>query len=371
MKTNKLMGVVFGNTNDELLGEMTEQRAISSLPFGARYRLIDFTLSNLVSADVSRVAVVTRSNYKSLMDHIESGKSWDLARRNGGLVIIPPNSFAGSGMNESKLMSIAAILDYIDHGTEEYVVLCDGDTVSNFDLKDMFEQHLKNGADATFAYKHGLSPNGRHDVMALSVAADGRIEDIMLTQDGVECDFSLDVIIIRRDLLRKFIEGAVSRNCLNLASDIFQREFGNYAFYGYKVSGCAEVIDSLQTYISTNMKLLDKDVRQQLFRGKHQVYTKVRSEMPAKYGLDSSVSNSLISDGCIIEGEVVNSVLFRGVKVGKGSVVRNCVLMQATDVGENVTLDYVCTDKNTKISSGRTLSGSEMYTVYIRKGSVV
>lgn len=371
MKINKLMGIVFGNTNDELLGEMTERRAISSIPFGGRYRLIDFTLSNLVQADVSRVAVVTRSNYKSLMDHIESGKSWDLARKNGGLYVIPPNSYADSGLNESKIRSVAAILDFIDHAAEEYVALCDGDTVSNFDLKDMFRQHLDSGADITIAYKHGIAPTGHRDVMAFDIADSGRIKDITLTPAGIECDFSLDVIVLSKSLLRTLIENAVSRNYTSLSADVFQREVANYVICGYNVTGYAEIIDSLQTYISANMKLLDSNVRHDLFRGKHQVYTKVRNEMPAKYGLDSSVSNSLISDGCIIEGTVINSVLFRGVKVGKGSVVRNCVLMQSTDVGDSVTLDYVCTDKNVKITPGRTLSGSEMYTVYIRKGSVV
>ncbi len=371
MKSNKLMGIVFGNTNDDLLGEMTEVRAISSLPFGGRYRLIDFTLSNLVHADVSRVAIVTRCNYQSLMDHIESGKSWDLARKSGGIYIIPPNSYASGGLNESKIRSVASILDLIDRSAEEYVALCDGDVVSNIDLKDMFKYHTDREADITIAYKHGHAPNGYHNVMALDVDSNGKISDITMASHGDECNYSLDIIILKKALLRSLIEDAVSHNYSNLFADVFLREVKNYTVCGYKVDSYAVVVDSLQTYMESNMNLLNADTRRDLFNKQRQVYTKIRNEMPAKYGLDSHVSNSLISDGCIIDGKVENCILFRGVKIGKNTVVRNCVLMQGTQIGDGVTLDYVCTDKNVKISDGRTLSGSELYTVYIRKGCEV
>lgn len=371
MKSNKMMGVVFGNINDNLLGELTEKRACSSLPFGGRYRLIDFTLSNLVHADVSRVAVVTKTNYKSLMDHIESGKSWDLARKNGGLTVIPPNSYALSGLNETKIRSVYAILDFIDRSAEEFVVLCDGNLVSNFDMKDMLRRHVDTQADVTVAYKNGSAPNGDGNVMALDVADDGRVRKITMATKHTLCDHSLGIIILSKALLRTLITEAVSNNYVNLCADIFLRKVDQLKIMGYRVEGYAAVIDSIRSYIDINMDLLDSSVRKQLFNRERVVYTKTRNEMPAKYGLDSQVTNSLISDGCIIEGSVENSILFRGVKVGKGSVVRNCVLMQSTEVDEDVTLDYICTDKNVHIGSGRTLSGTDSYTVYVRKGSEV
>lgn len=371
MKSKKMMAVVFGNTHDHLLGEMTEQRAISSLPFGGRYRLIDFSLSNLVNADISRVAVVTKYNYKSLMDHIESGKSWDLARKHGGLVIIPPNSLAIAGLNETKVRSLAAILDFIDHSPEENILLCDGDVVSNIDIKAMFKAHVENNADITIAYKNGSAPDGKGDVMRFCVEPSGKISEITLVTKHTECDFSLDIMIMSKKLLRELIENAVSHNYSSFIADVIQPSVNTLNIYGYEIKSSAFVIDSIRSYIDANMALLKPEVRKELFSRERQVYTKIRSEMPAKYGLDSHVENSLISDGCIIEGTVENSILFRGVKVGKGSVVRNCILMQSTEVGENSTLDHVCTDKDVKIGNGRTLSGSEIYTVYIRKGGSV
>ena len=368
---NKMMGVVFGNTNDALLGEMTELRAISSLPFGGRYRLIDFALSNLIHADVSRVAVLTRANYRSLMDHLESGKSWDLARQNGGLTIVPPNSYADSGLNDSKIRSLASLLEYIKRSAADYIVLYNGDVVCNIDLKDMLRRHIEAEADISIAYTHGKAPNGDHNILRLEVEPEGGIRSISLAEKHAVCDYSLGILILSSSLLRTLILEAMSKNYVNLEADVILRKVQELKMIGYRVDTFAEVIDSIRHYIDANMALLTPSVHKELFRKDRTVYTKVRNEMPAKYGLESRVSNSLISDGCIIEGQVENSILFRGVKVGKGSVVRNCILMQSTEVGSGVSLDYVCADKNVVIGDSRTLSGSDSYTVYIRKGSEV
>lgn len=371
MKSNKLMGIVFGNTHDELLKELTERRAISSLPFGGRYRLIDFTLSNLVNADVSRVAVVTKSNYQSLMDHLGSGKAWDLARRNGGLCIMPPYSHAGAGLNADKIQAIGSIRAFLEHSEEEFVIICDGDVVSNIDVKDMFANHLENQADITIAYKHGAAPKGENDILAFEIGENGRILDAMLAERYTECDFSLDFAILRKDLLMELVDKAIARSLSSIARDIIVRGCKDLRMFGYKVTNYSAVIDGMNSYIKANMDLLDSRVRSELFVKKRPVLTKIRNEMPTKYGLNSNVSNSMIADGCIIEGEVINSVLFRGVKVGKGSVVKDCVLMQATEVGEGVSLSHVCSDKNVVIRDRRTLSGTDCYTVFLRKDSTV
>ncbi len=371
MKNKLMMGIIFGNTHDDLLKELTEQRAISSLPFGGRYRLIDFSLSNLVGADVERVAVLTNSNYKSLMDHVGSGKSWDLARKYGGLYIMPPYASTGAGSNADKISAIHGIVGFLHHSSEEYVALCDGDVISNIDMKDMLAQHIDTGADITIAYCNGEAPKGENDVLGLTVAAGGKITEAAVAQRYAKCDYSLDVVIMKKALLIDLVEDAMSRNRKSYERDILLEACKTHAVYGYKVNSYTAVVDGMQTYVKASMDLLDKKVRTELFAKNHPVYTKIRNEMPAKYGLESKVSNSLVADGCIIEGTVENSILFRGVKVGKGSVVKDCVLMQSTQVGEGVSLEHVCTDKNVKICDRRTLVGTPAYTVFIRKGSEV
>ncbi len=371
MKSNRMMGIVFGNTNDKLLGDMTNERAISSIPFGGRYRIIDFTLSNLVNADVTRVAVITDTNYKSLMDHLGSGKSWDLARRHGGLYIMPPYGHSDTGRNADRIHAVQSIIGFLNHHDEEYVALCDGDTLSNINLKEMLAQHIESGAEMTIAYHNGAAPRGEGDVLKLSVGNDEKITDAVIAQAGEQCNYALSIAIARKDVLIRIVEEAASRGYSNFAADIIMRGINTLDIHGYEVDTYAVIIDSMPTYIKANMDLLNRKVRNELLDPNRPVYTKVKNDMPAKYGLEAKVKNSLIADGCIIDGEVENSVLFRGVKVGKGTVVKNCILMQGTECGDNVKLEYVCTDKNVSISDTRTLSGTENYTVYIRKNSKV
>lgn len=371
MKSKRMLGIIFGNTHDDLLKELTEQRAISSLPFGGRYRLIDFNLSNLVEADVERVAVLTNNNYKSLMDHVGSGKAWDLARKHGGLFIMPPYASTGAGSNADKVSAIHGILGFLRHSHEQYVAICDGDVICNIDMKDMLAQHIEKEADITIAYCNGEAPKGENDVLGFAIDGNGKITEAAVAQRYAKCDYSLDIVIMKKELLISLVEDAMSRNCKSYERDILLESCKTLAVYGYKVEGFSVVIDGMQNYVNANMALLDKQVRTQLFAHNHPVYTKIRNEMPAKYGLESKVSNSLIADGCIIEGEVENSILFRGVKVGKGTVVKNCILMQSTQVGDGVMLDHVCTDKNVTVCDRRTLVGTPAYTVFIRKGSEV
>lgn len=366
-----MMGIVFGNTHDNLLGDMTKDRAISSIPFGGRYRLIDFTLSNLVNADVTRVAVITDTNYKSLMDHLGSGKSWDLARRHGGLYIMPPYGHSDTGRNADKIHAIYSIIGFLNHHEEEYVALCDGDTLSNINLKEMLARHIETKAEITLAYHSGAAPLGDNDVLKLTVNESGRVNDAVIAQNGEQCNYWIGTAILRKDILIRLIERAASRGYTNISFDIIMRGINDLDIYGYKLNTYAVVIDSMPTYIKANTDLLCREVRSELLNPERPIYTKVKNDMPAKYGLNAKVKNSLIADGCIIEGEVENSILFRGVKIGKGTVVKNCILMQGTNAGENVNIEYVCTDKNVTISDGRTLSGTENYTVYIRKGSAV
>ncbi len=371
MKSNRMMGIVFGNTHDTLLGDMTTERAISSIPFGSRYRLIDFTISNLVNADVTRVAVITDTNYKSLMDHLGSGKSWDLARRHGGLYILPPYSNSNTGRNADKIHALQNFIEFLNHYEEDYVALCDGDTLSNIDLKDMLDKHIASGAQISIAYHNGTAPLGNNDILKLTVDAENKVTDTVIAGAGELCDYWIGTAILRKDVLISIVEEAASRGYSNIATDIIMRAIGKLDIRGYRLDSYAVVIDSMATYVKATMDLLDRKVRSELLTPERPIYTKVKNDMPATYGLEAKVNNSLIADGCIIEGTVENSVIFRGVKVGKGSVVKNCILMQGTVCGDNVSLEYVCTDKNVTVGDGRKLSGTENYTVYISKGSEV
>ena len=362
-----LLGILFPNMGDGFVREMTEIRCIGSVPFGARYRLIDFALSAMVNAGITKVGVTTRQNYRSLMDHLGSGKPWDLSRKKGGIYFFPPYTNSVGSSNSTRIGELASLLPFLEKSVEEYAVLSDCDFAGNIDLEAMAESHIKNGAQVTVAYTSGKKPRAGGERMVLKVDGGGRVTEILIDPEEEVCDYAINVVIMNRELLIKIVKDAISRNYSSLGRDILQRNLGNLKIYGWKFDGYIRVMDSMKNYLAFNLELTDREKRAALFDKSRPIFTKVADECPAKYGLDCKVKNSLIADGCIIDGEVENCVLFRGVTVEKGARLKNCVVMQGSHIGENAELSYVVTDKDVVISPTRLLAGFESYPAFIEK----
>lgn len=365
------MGIVFPNVHDELMGEMTDRRSMGSLPFCGRYRIIDFSLSSLVNAGISKVGIVTKSNYQSLMDHIGTGKAWDLDRKSGGLFFLPPYSNSAAKVYQGHVDGLFGAMDFLRNSVEQYVVLCDCDVVTNFDLSDMIDRHISSGADVTVAYKRGKMPANHHDVMSFTLDGD-KVKCITFAASDADCCYSLDFTIMSRELLIDIVNKGYERNLTSLARDIFQQNIDSFDMRGYEVTEYAAVMDSPETYAKVTAEVVgDPEIRRQLFCRERPVFTKTRDDMPTIYGLDSEVKNCLIADGCVIEGTVKNSVLFRGVKVGKGTTVENCIVMQDAVLEDNADIQYVTLDKKVIVSNGKTLRGTAAYPIYVRKNAKV
>ena len=368
-------GLIFSNIHDGNLSELTHRRTMASVPFGCRYRLIDFALSNMVNSGVTNVGIVTRNNYQSLLDHIGMGTDWDLARRSGGIKILPPfiTSYENqANMSGTRLESLKGVLSFIGRAKEEYIVLSDCDVICNLDVADMIKCHEAQGADITFAVKalntadHKLTKR----VRVVDTDEKGKIINIEnYSEQTGDIVVSMNVIVMKRALLHRMVLDAQSKCYTDFYHDIIVRNLDNMTICAYNYRGYYSLISSLAGYFECNMKLLDVSARRELFGVESRpVFTKVKNSAPAKYCEGASVKNSLVADGCIIEGEVENSILFRGVKVGKGSVVKNCVLLQDTYVGDHVSLCCVVTDKNVVIKDERTLSGHQSMPFFIDKG---
>ncbi len=370
MKTNAI-GVIFTNIGDDLLRDVTRFRCMGSVPFGGRYRMIDFPLSAMVHAGISKVGITTRHNYRSLMDHLGSGKPWDLSRKNGGIYLFPPYSNRESGDNATRLSELASMMPFLENSKEDYVVCCDCDVVYNFDMTGIIQAHIDSGADVTFGYVHGEKPqSGRR--MVLGMDADQKIKEVLVDPDVKgDCDYAINVTVHNRTKLIQIVKDAMSRNYTTLTRDVYQRQLEYLDMRGYRMDGYVKVIDSLSAYLTANEDLLKKEVRDALFCTDRPILTKERDDAPTRYAIGGKVTNSLVADGCIIAGEVENCVLFRGVQVGKGVKLQNCVVMQDSVIGDKATLSYVVTDKDTEISPGRTLMGFDSYPAYIAKGAIV
>ena len=371
MTGKNIVGIVFSNAYDECISELTGIRTMGSVPFASRYRLIDFALSNMVNGGIEKVGVVTKANYQSLMDHVGNGKPWDLSRKNNGLFILPPFSTNEANGNADKLGALKGIHDFISRSTEEYVLFADCNSVLNIDIEELMDYHSDKNADITIVYKNGKMPN-LTDVIVLDMDADNKAKKVSVspvTDENV--NYSLNMILMKKSLLERLLNDAVSLNYTDFEADLIQRNVAKLNIYGFEAKGHSFTIDSMQSYYNANMELLNIEKCDDLFNTERPIYTKVRDNMPAIYGLGSDVKNSLVADGCIIEGTVENSILFRGVRVEKGAVVKNSILMQGTFVAQDATVNCVVADKSVVITPNKTLSGAENYPVYIGKEIVI
>jgi len=368
-----ILGLIFSNIHNKEIFEVSKYRTIASTPIGGRYRLIDFPLSNMVNGGVTQIGVITKNNYQSLMDHVGSGKEWDLARKNGGLVILPPYGFTDEVYN-TRLEAIKSISSFINHSKAEYVILTDCYHVCNVDYKDILAYHKEKGADITCIY-HKCNDESQcyFPVNAFTLAEDGRVEKMDLLDELKETlNVSIDTWILKRELLQDLIIEALNTNYNSFNRDILSKNLKNLKIYGYLFEGYFGNICNLKTYYAVNKDLLKKEVRDELFNQPGRaIYTKVRDSAPTIYGDEAKISNSLIADGCVIEGEVINSIIFRGTKIKKGCRVENSILMQDTVVGENIVLNKVITDKNVQIKHKNELSGSDEFPIYVKKNGVL
>ncbi len=368
--TKTAIGVIFANLHEEHVPELVRRRTMASILFGGRYRIIDFILSNMVNSGINTVGLVTSNNYRSLIDHLGNGKDWDLARKDGGIILLPPFSEKNDKLYNTRLEALGSLMGFLSRRSEEYVVLTDCDYVAKLDVADIIRYHQKKNADITLVSRLG-EVERRSDFMIIDADEKGRATDIKLAphvKAGEKVNLFANVMVINRQFLLNLVGDSITHGFTSFESDILVKQLSSLKIYRYDFKGYYAGIDSMSAYYKHNMELLNKSVRDELF-GERDIYTKVRDSAPSKYGENAVVKNSLISDGCEIEGVVENSILFRGVKVAKGAVVKNSIVMQDNIIGQNTSLDCVITDKNVVVSDRNTLGGCADLPYYIPKGT--
>ena len=370
----KALGIIFPNSYDNWVPELVNVRLMASIPFASRYRMIDFVLSSMANSGIDNISVIVKKNYHSLMDHLGSGREWDLVRKNGGLNIFPPFMESDSRAYLGRAGALANTLDFLRSQKEKYVVMTDSNIAVDFDFTAMINAHIESGADVTVAYNEQELPanflyheaNDRDHYYTLNIN-NGRVEKILINakDKGVQ-NFSMNMYVIDRELLINLINEASLRGNEYFERDVLIPQLSKLNVQAYKYDGYLARITGMKSYFDENMKLLDDYNIDALFDG-NPIYTKIRDDNPTRYIDGAKVKNTMAADGCVIEGEVENCVLFRGVKIAKGAVVKNCVLMQDTVVEAGANVEYTITDKNVVISAGKELKGNDSFPVYIPK----
>lgn len=369
------MGVVYAAESDVELKEITRNRSVAAIPIGGRYRIIDFILSNMVNSGIRNIGIITQSHYSSLMGHLGPGKEWDLDRKRDGLFILPP--YVGhnySGWYKGTADALHSIMGYIRRSEQKYVVISGGHLVSNMTYNDAYQYHIDREADITLIYKEaaGYSPEELKKSVILQTDDYGRIWDMEVRPSQPKSGkVSLQLYIIERSLLEFLVEECVARGNNDFVKDILLKKIHTLKIFGYPFQGYTSRVDSILNYYKHNMDLLDINVRNELFNKPERIFTRVKDEVPARYAADAHVKNCLVADGCVVEGEVINSVLFRGVKVFKGARVRNSIIMQDSEILENAQLENVILDKEVMVKRGKVLIGQDSYPMVIAKGAVI
>ena len=335
--------------------------------------MVDFVLSSMANCGISNVSIVVRKNYHSLMDHLGTGREWDMARRHGGLNIVPPFAEKGVRIYSGRVEALGSILSFLEHQKEKYVVMSDANIAVNYDFNALLAAHQASGADVTVAYQKTEIPEGRkNDNYTLTIDSDGRVTELLFNdyRSGVQ-NLDLNIYVLERETLIKLVKDATARGLIYFERDILAHNVNILNIHALEYTGYVAHVCDMKSYFDENLKLIRDENLEALFPKGCPIYTKIRDDNPTRYVTGSKVSDSILADGCVIEGTVENCVLFRGVKVKKGAVVKNGVLMQDTVVEPNVELDCVVTDKNVKITAGKKLSGTESFPVYVQKNHTV
>ena len=372
-----VMGIIFPNIYDTVAPELVRERMMGSIPFASRYRMIDFILSSMVHSGIDNIAILVRQNYHSMMDHVGSGREYDLTRKNGGLMIYPPFSQKGMGNYSGRIDALEGILVDLKKQKEKYVIMSDCNIAMNFDFKDMIAAHAASGADITIAYKKEPMPEGfmlsdtnKAFYYTLDIE-DGLVNGFHVNkkEEGIQ-NLGMNIYMMEREWLIKKVDECFVAGGINFERDLLLPNIGAMKVAAYEFTGYTARIDSIKGYMDQSLALLDEKNLDALFGGA-QIYTKIRDDNPTRYMGHAKVANVMVADGCVIEGEVENSVLFRGVKIGRGAKVKNCILMQDTVVEDGVRLEHVIADKSVVITEGKEVKGEDTYPVYINKGKTI
>lgn len=371
--STNVLGIIFPNSYDNQISALCNERLMASIPFASRYRMVDFLLSSMVNCGIDNISIIVRKNYRSLMRYLGTGREWDLTRKNGGLNIVPPFAEKTVKVYNGRVEALASIVDFLKSQREKYVVIADSNIVANYNFNAMLDAHIASGADVSIAYKEeeipmsfiNLQPNMSKDLYYTLQLEEGRIVDIHTnSKENGKQNFSMNIYMIERELLIQQIQNAYARGQVYFERDVLAPQLNKLKVYGYKYEGYTARITDIESYYTENMKLLDDKNLDALF-DPSPIYTKIRDDNPTRYIGDSKVKNTMVADGCVIEGEVENCILFRGVKIGKGAVVKNSIIMQDTTVRDNAQIDYVITDKEVIVSEGRSLKGSSSFPVFV------
>ncbi len=377
MENNNILGLIFSGNSEVNLGDLMKFRSLAAVPVGGRYRIVDFVLSNMVNSGIINIGITTGVKHRSLRDHVGSGKDWDIDRKTTGLFLLsPPESVDAITRVPEGVDFVNSAMSFLNRSRQDYVMISNCNTICNIDYEKVAEAHFKNDADITVVYTEVgelTTKDLGHHIM-LDVDADGLVTDMQVYPQKQKSNLSyMSMLFIKKDLLIDLVGDCLAHDKHSIAKDILLPNIGKLKICGYKFEGYKKTVDSIKSFFEFNLELLKPETRHELFgtEGERSIHTKVKDSIPTKYGREAEVKNSVVADGCTIEGKVENCIIFRGVKIGKGSIVKDSIIMQDSRIMDNCLVENAIFDKEVILCNSKKLVGQETYPLVIGKRTIV
>lgn len=373
---SECLGIInLDDKKDLNMNQLTNVRPIGSLPIAGRYRVIDFALSNMVNSGINNVGIFAKEKYRSLTDHIGSGKDWDLSRNTGGLFIFSPENTKDRSKypyRNGEVYNILANIDYIERCEEEYVLIAPSYMIGNIDYTDLIEFHKESENDVTILYKHIDNADvDFYETSTLNIVED-KVVNIGTNMGAFKnADVSMETYIMKRTDLIKSIYKCVSEGTYSYIADFIAESINKLKIGAYEYKGYLKCINSIKSYYSMKDELLQEDVATELLYSDRKILTKEKNQSPTIYSDNAVVENSFVATGCVIEGTVKDSIIFRKVHVKEGATIENSIIMQNCIIEKDARLQNVIFDKNVYISENKELKGDIEYPVVIGKNTTI
>lgn len=368
-----VMTIVNLMEHEGILKEISHHRLVAAVPFGGRYRMIDFVLSNMVNSGIRNVGVIVQHKYRSLIDHLGRGKEWDLDRKRDGLFFLPPTQMRYPMGARFDLGHFNHHLDYINYSRQNTIIITGSNMICNLDYREAVNFHREQKADITVLYKEmDLKDDDYSQYAVIETTENHRVVAMEISPDKITSNkVFMEMFIMEKVLLINMINSCVSKGECDMVRHGLIQNLNKLKIVGYPFKGYLARISSIQSYFRHSMDLLKPEIWQELFFKHGYIYTKVKDGAPTKYLEESRVKYSIIANDCIIGGMVENSVIFRGVKIAKGAHVKNCIVMQKSEIEEGAVIENIITDKKVVITKGKKLIGDSKCPFVIAKETVI
>ncbi|MGG7325727.1 glucose-1-phosphate adenylyltransferase subunit GlgD [Clostridium baratii] len=367
---NNCLGIINLDENESRMGELVRYRTLAAVPISARYRVIDFVLSNMANSGIEGIGIFTKNKSRSLINHLTNGRPWDLHRKKNGLRVF---NFGDYDPSYDDVHNFIENIEFIKESGKEYILLAPSYMICNIDYKNLIKDHIKNKNDITVVYKD--VNDAKENFIDCEVLNINEVNRVISIGENIgkenRANINMEMYIMRTDLFIDIVYESIKSGVYRKIKEYIKSNLNDFKVGAFEFNGYLACINSIKAYFDVNLDLLNQKVNKELFFDNKPIYTKSQDEAPTQYTKLSNVSNSIVANGSYIEGTVKNCIIGRRVYVGKGTILKDCVIMQNSIIGDNVEMSKVIADKGTVVNENQNINGTENYPVTIQKRKVI